>query len=167
MITIELDRTQLGAASGSLERLSKVVSDLQPVNDEIGAYLVGSAQRRFDLQHGPDGTPWKKSIRVSENGGQTLRVDGDLLQRRIAHRATSDTVEVGLNTPWAWVHQLGATIHAKSVTNLKFRIGDRWISKPSVTIPARPFLGINAEDDEEIDGIVMLRLEDALAGKPA
>lgn len=166
MITIEFDRLLDARVDATLERLSKAVGNLQPTNDDIGAYLVGSTQRRFALQHGPDGTPWKPSIRAREESGQTL-LKSRRLHDTIAHRATSDTIEVGSNLIYAGVHQLGATIHAKNVKNLKFRIGDRWISKPSVTIPARPFLGIDAEDIEEIDGIVMLHLQDAVDGKPA
>lgn len=164
--SIEIDRRQLGAASDAFERLSKVVSDLQPTNDAIGAYIVASTQRRFERQAGPDGTAWKPSQRAIAQSGQTLRDTGRLF-KSIAHRATSDLVEVGSNLIYAGVHQFGATIHAKKGPNLKFKIGDHWISKPSVTIGARPYLGINAEDVREIGAIVFGDLEAAREGKPA
>jgi phage gpG-like protein len=40
------------------------------------------------------------------------------------------------------VHQFGATIQAKHAAYLRFVVGGKWVSKKEVTIPARPFLGI-------------------------
>jgi phage gpG-like protein len=37
------------------------------------------------------------------------------------------------------VHQFGATIRAKNVPFLRFRIGEQWVSKKQVTIPPRSF----------------------------
>ena len=51
--------------------------------------------------------------------------------------------------------------------NLKFQIMGRWVSKPSVVIPARPFLGINQEDELEIDAIVQADLAAAFGGSGA
>ena len=82
----------------------------------------------------------------------------------IAHRATPDQVEVGSNVHYAGVHQFGATIHAKNVKNLRFRVAGRWVSKPSVSIPPRPYLGIDNEDIAEIDAIVQANLQAAAGG---
>ncbi|MBX9944947.1 MAG: phage virion morphogenesis protein [Reyranella sp.] len=166
MITYQFDRAQLGAARAGLERLSKTLVDLWQTMDAIGAYLVASTQRRFERQAGPDGTPWKPSIRAQIEGGWTL-LDSGHLRSSIAHAATRDTVEVGSNRIYAAIHQLGGTIRARNAPNLRFRIGGRWISKPSVTIPARPFLGLDQEDELEIDAIVQADLEAAVAGRPA
>lgn len=38
-----------------------------------------------------------------------------------------------------WVQNFGMTIHAVNVKYLRFRIGDQWVSKAQVTIPARAF----------------------------
>ena len=58
------------------------------------------------------------------------------------------------NLIYAATHQFGdeRTIRAKKGKHLKFQIGDRWISKPqvSVKIPAREFLGISQQDDMDI-----------------
>jgi phage gpG-like protein len=59
-------------------------------------------------------------------------------------------VVVGTNAPYAGVHQRGATIRAKPGKRLAFRIGRATIFARSVTIPARPFLGVSQEDREEI-----------------
>jgi phage gpG-like protein len=64
---------------------------------------------------------------------------------------------------YAAIHQLGGTIAAKDAPYLKFKIGDRWASKKSVTIPARPFLGLDDDDEREIVRIG----EDWIAGEAA
>lgn len=40
---------------------------------------------------------------------------------------------------FAHIHDKGATIRAKNATYLRFKVGDRWASKKSVTIPQRRF----------------------------
>lgn len=42
--------------------------------------------------------------------------------------------------PYARIHEYGGVIHATNAEYLTFRIADQWISVPSVTIPARPYL---------------------------
>lgn len=166
MISLLVDRAQLGAAAGALDRLSRVVTDLWSTMDAIGAYLVSSTQRRFDRQADPNGQRWLPSIRVRLHGGMTLQ-DSGALKASIAHIAYRDAVEVGSNRIYAAIHQLGGIIRAKNVKNLRFRIGERWITKPSVTIPARAFLGIDPRDQVEIEAIVVADLEAAQTGKPA
>lgn len=166
MITIEYDRGQLGAAKAGLERLSKTISDLWSTLDAIGAYLVASAHRRFERQVGPDGKPWAPSIRAQIEGGWTL-LDSGRLRASLTWLAGRHSVEVGTNVIYAAIHQLGGTIRAKNAPNLRFQIAGRWISKPSVVIPARPFLGIDQEDELEIDAIVQADLAAAIAGRPA
>lgn len=164
MISLQVNRDQLGAASTKLERLQRALGDLWRTMDAIGAYLASSTQRRFQAGVAPDGAPWVPSIRARTEGGKTMMLSGQLAAS-IAHEATRDSVEVGSNRVYAAVHQLGATIHAKNVPNLRFRIGARWISKPSVTIPARPFLGLDDRDRQEIEAIVADDLAAAEAGR--
>jgi phage virion morphogenesis protein len=166
MITLQVDRAQLGRAAGGLERLSRVLGDLWSTMDKIGAYLVSSVQRRFQAGVAPDGSPWVPSIRAATQGGKTMMLSGQLAAS-LAHEAGRDQVEVGSNKVYAGIHQLGGTIFAKNAPNLRFRIGERWISKPSVTIPARPFLGIDERDQVEIEAIVDADLAAAEAGRPS
>ena len=66
---------------------------------------------------------------------------------------------VGTNSIYAATHQFGdphRVIRAKKKKNLKFKINGQWVSKKNVVvnIPARPFLGISEEDDEDIRSIL-------------
>lgn len=49
----------------------------------------------------------------------------------------------GLNASvvYAATHEYGATIRAKSGKYLRFKIGNQWVSKKQVKIPARPMVG--------------------------
>ncbi|MBK8157985.1 MAG: phage virion morphogenesis protein [Rhodospirillaceae bacterium] len=141
------------AAKAELARLEHVAADPQPIMDAIGAGLVTSTQMRFEQEQGPDGNPWPRSIRAIAEGGSTLRKSARLYQS-ITHRATASQVEVGTNVIYAAVHQFGAKIVAKAAKGLRFKIGDMWVTKRSVTIPARPFLGIGAGDREMIVDVI-------------
>jgi len=144
---------------GALARLAERGEQRLGLMEQIGAALLLSTQMRFEAERGPDGNPWPPSIRALAEGGKTLRDDGQLVGS-LTYSATNEGVEIGTNVIYAAIHQQGGTIKAKSADNLTFRIGDRWISKAEVTIPARPFLGIDDDDMTEIAAI----LSDYLAG---
>ena len=148
-----LDETlaTLGRAAGAMD-------DATPLYDEIGAAMVLSTQQRFENSTGPGGSPWPASIRAQTEGGKTL-IDSTRLLASITHIPGPNFVEIGTNVLYAAVHQLGAVIKAVNFDNLTFKIGDQFISKPEVTIPARPFLGIDDDDESEILAIIRDWLE--------
>lgn len=131
--------------------------------DAIGLYLESSTDQRFETETGPDGRRWDPSIRAEFEGGKTL-TDSARLRQSIAHVATRDRVEIGTNVIYAGVHQKGATIAGRGGP-LTFRLpgGLGFVSPFEVTIPARPFLGIDADDEDEIIAIA----EDFFAGAVA
>ena len=61
-------------------------------------------------------------------------------------RGYPDRAEVGTNDIKAAIHQLGGIIRAKNKPFLKFKIGNQWVQKKEVRIPARPFLMVQDED---------------------
>lgn len=157
-VTVRLDGDwkRMARALGQLGRI-----DWRDLNEEIGELLVSSVRDRFRRGVGPDGRPWKPSIRARKEGGQTLR-DTGLLANSIHYRADSRRVEVGTNDKRARVHQQGMTIRAKRAKALRFQIGEQWFIRRHVTIPARPFLGISQQDEQDIDEAVQRRIEEAL-----
>ena len=68
----------------------------------------------------------------------------------IDYAAGADQVETGSGLIYASVHQDGATIKAKDAKALAFMIGNEQVFAQSVTIPARPFLGLSADNAEEL-----------------
>lgn len=115
----------------------------------IGNAIKESTRLRFHDGRGPSGIPWKPVIR----GGSPLRNTG-LLMNSVSSQVTGNSVFVGVPYFWAAVHQFSATITAKTAPFLRFKVGGRWASKRSVTIPARPIFGISVDDRIELIGII-------------
>lgn len=114
--------------------------------DEIGFNLVENAQLRFIDGVSPDGEAWVQSIRAKQQGGQTL-IDKGQLRSSLTHVIHEDGVEYGTNLPYAAPNHYGATIKAVNAPFLAFKIGSKFVKKKSVTLPARPFVGISQEDE--------------------
>lgn len=117
--------------------------------EAIGMSLVVSTQRRFEEQHGPDGTPWPPSLRALATGGKTL-IDRARLFRSISFEASDTGVAVGTNVIYGAIHQLGGEIIQPSFPR-------------TIRMPARPYLGLDDDDEVEIVRIG----EDHLAGEGA
>ena len=149
-------RIELTGADAAIARLAKAEAALEAplgMYEAIGEAMVTSTKLRFDDGAGPDGSPWPISLRAQFEGGKTL-VDKAALVGSITHIASADQVEWGTNLDYAATHQFGATITPKSADALRFSIpGIGFIVSQSVTIPARPFIGLNDEDETEIERI--------------
>lgn len=166
-ISIRLD----GETEELLARLQSMENvDKAGVMNAIAEGLRTSTVERFSKQETPDGTKWEPSIRASgggtawdrntksiRKGGKTLLLSS-ALRTSIKSEADSTGAAVGTNLVYAATHQFGdeRTIRAKKGKYLRFQIGGRWVSVPSVriNIPARPFLGISKTDEEEIREIL-------------
>lgn len=145
-----------------LEDLLDRTEDLSPLMAQIGAYGEESTVHRFETQTGPDGKRWEPSARAKASGGQTL-VDKGRLRSSITWNAGRDHAEWGTNVIYASTHQEGATIRAKGGGRLGFVIpGIGFRSPHEVVIPARPFIGIDDEDDAEISNIITDYLAEAI-----
>lgn len=149
-------------AQRTMAELLDRTGDLEPPMARIGAYGEESTIYRFETERGPDGDPWEPSERAKRTGGQTL-TDTARLRQSITWRASRSEAEWGTNLIYAGVHQDGATIRAKGGGRLGFVIPGLGFRAPEeVVIPARPFLGVNAEDEDEIDAIVHDYIAEAL-----
>jgi phage virion morphogenesis protein len=105
-----------------------------------------STRRRFRTQKDPEGNPWKKGRKT---GGRTLTKDGHL-SGSTSNRATSSEASWGVNRVYAAIHQFGGIIKPKSKKALRFKVAGGFVTTKQVTIPARPFLGISADDRDDI-----------------
>ncbi len=153
-ISVRIDG-EVGELLSRLNRMSGI--DKAGVMNAIAEGLRTSTLERFRSEESPEGTKWKPSIRAERQGGKTLTKSAGL-KNSIKAQADGTGAAVGTNLAYAATHQFGdeRTIRAKTGRYLRFQIGDRWVSVPSVrvNIPARPFLGIGREDEEEIKEIL-------------
>ena len=147
-----------------MKRLGRIASvDKAGINNAIAEGLRTSTIERFQAEKSPEGKKWKQSIRAREEGGKTL-IKSAALRSSIRSEASAEGLAVGTNDIRAATHQFGDTriIKAKRKKALRFRINGRWVSKKEVkvTIPARPFLGVSEEDEEEIKKLLGKALEE-------
>ena len=150
-------RFEISGAEVTLGVIARTVAktdDARGLYDAIGGSLVASTQKRFEDEEDPTGTPWPDSLRKILLGGKTLSVRGGAggLLGSLTHEASATGVAVGSNAIHAAIHQLGGVIRAKTAKGLRFRAPGKggWVRKMAVTIPARPYLGLSGDDEQEI-----------------
>jgi phage virion morphogenesis protein len=136
----------------------KQYKDIKPQLSAIGDYLELTTDERFDKQRAPNGRRWAalssayakrkaKDPRKKKSAG-ILELTGGM-RRSIKKTVGKTSVEIG---------------PTKSATPfIKLKAGVHQYGSPSRNIPARPFLGLTAEDKKEILGILSLPPE-RLAG---
>ncbi|PZQ45162.1 MAG: phage virion morphogenesis protein [Micavibrio aeruginosavorus] len=137
-----------------LKALRKVSSPAtrREILDTLGSYGVSSTQQRFREKKTPEGASWKESRRASQ-GGQTLR-DRNYLYRSLSYLASDKSVEWGTNLIYAAIHQFGGIIRPKNGGVLVFQGLNGFVFTKKVTIPARPYMGINNDDRSEMGELI-------------
>ena len=115
-----------------LQKMTKKTEDTAPVMAEIANSLYNITMDSFSEQKSPSGVPWKRlsaaTLKRKKHPGKILYETGQL-HRRIYTRSDNDRAEIGVNLPYAAIHQFG---------------GNAGRGK-KVVIPARPYFPL--EDD--------------------
>jgi len=161
MPRIEVDHQ---AVRASLSRLAQAVESPQKALYGIGEWLRASSQARFTSQTAPDGTPWLPLQHwykqgKSKNQDKVLTLNG-YLRNTLTFQVEGDAVLVGSNLEYAAIHQFGGTIRPRVKKALAVGGG----AVASVTIPARPYLGVSDDDADEIASLISDYLAGALDG---
>lgn len=139
-----------GGFKEAVDRASSGVSDAQGLMTKIGQAMKGQTVRRFHAGVSPEGEAWapvknprKDSKGQPRKGAAKPLVDTGRLRNSISFSASAFDVHVGSNVVYARIHQLGGQAGRGR----------------KVTIPARPYLGLSEEDQEEIAALVQEHLE--------
>jgi phage virion morphogenesis protein len=147
-----------------LAQLSAAAADLTQPMKQLSAELETSTVARFDSNIGPDGVPWEPSQRAlgytsqkrggkSANAfGKTLVESGDL-RSSITSDWGRDFLTIGVEASF------GAGIYA-----VIHQFGGQAGRNKSVTLPARPYLGLSDSDNDMILDILSQHLGQPLAG---
>jgi phage virion morphogenesis protein len=144
------------AVLDKLAALRRLGADLRPVFLEIGQHLDRSTRERWDRAEAPDGRKWaplqpSTLARKKKNADKILVLNAHL-RDTLAAQATADSLKFGSNRVYAAVHQFGAQKGAFGLFSIvRTR---RQVPIPWGDIPARPFLGISADDRAEILAIL-------------
>lgn len=163
-----------------LQQISRRVSNLSPIMRTIGDRVV--AQTKFRFKAGgpaPDGTAWAPPKTRNPKRVRTLTVSGHLRDSIRPQMQGPASVAIGTNKVYAAIHQLGGGITQGARSELFVR--NRYVrgakkgsfkkgttagrgftyKERKIIIPARPFLGLSAENSREILDI----LNEYIAGR--
>lgn len=147
-----------GEITAALNRLLARGNDLTEPMAAIAAVMESATEEAFANQADPTtGVPWAPlsdttQTQRSKQGswpGQVLQVSGGLAAS-IESQSDSHSASIGTNKIYAPVHFFGAS---------KGEFGN---GAPWGDIPARPFLGLSNEDENDILGILDQFLADGL-----
>jgi phage virion morphogenesis protein len=168
-LTIRLENAASAALQALIDRVGAPIGFLSDIGDD----LVDSAKARIANQTGaPDGTPWAplSPRTLKRKKGTRILYERGHLFGSIRKEATDDQVAIGSPTVYAAIHQLGGTIQKQAGS--RYAVGrrfarreqpggaDRAIGAHTITIPARPYLGVSAADES----LILSKVEDWLAG---
>lgn len=138
----------LSKLKGNLKKKIDKLQDLTQFFKSVGDYVVRQTQNeRFEKEQSPEGVKWKplsqarhkQRLKRHKTGKYKILRDHGELRRSIKEQVSvaKDHVIIGSNLQYAAIHQFGGTIHFKKKKGL-------------VTIPARPYLGLNEKDKQHI-----------------
>lgn len=164
------------------------LNDPQPMFKDIGGYLMMAHRQRFDQQVSPDGIAWQALSprylkRKKKNRDKILRLDGRLAND-LRYQNSDTELLFGSNMAYAAIHQFGGTIDMPARSQQAYfkqakngTIGKRFVKKTKsnfaqwvtigaykIKIPARPWLGVSAEDESELLRITRKYLDRVIAG---
>lgn len=147
---IDIDVIGLERVSRVIGRLIETSHDVDPILRDIGEHLLNSTRERFAAEAGPDGRPWEElkpastAYKKKKRPNAGMLVWDNLLRGQLAYTVGARELTLGTNRPY------GARQH------FGFRGPDslgRYFDHP-----ARPWLGVSAEDEEEIVRILRQHL---------
>ncbi|HUN10661.1 MAG TPA: phage virion morphogenesis protein [Rhabdaerophilum sp.] len=141
----------IDARAEGLEAVDKALSRLDPLAsaellEGIARMVQEQTRRRItNEKRAPSGAAWPPN-----RTGTPILYRSGALTRSIDYAISGDAAIVGSGLVYAGIHQRGGTITPKKAKRLVFRMGNKTIFARKVTIPARPYLGLSAENAEDV-----------------
>lgn len=169
MIKAEIEANEVKAA---LARLAGAVSDMKPLMQELGEIMIDRTKGNFKEGQSPDGQKWadKTPTTIAAYMARKDPVDSrplfgpsKQLSTQIFYEVDPAEVRWGSNLIYSAVMQFGAKKGAfgtKTGTNKKGR--EFSMPMPWGDIPARPYLGVGAEDSRLLIEAIEEYLADAV-----
>lgn len=158
LFTLDTRLEGLDAVDAALARLDPL--DGQSLLEGMARMIQEQTRRRIGSEkRGPDGKNW-----LPNRAGTSTLYRSGALSRSIDYSATGEAAIIGSGLVYAGIHQTGGTIKPKNAKRLVFRMGNKTIFAKQVKIPARPYLGISAENAEDILDAVATFLRRVLGG---
>ncbi|RWB50840.1 phage virion morphogenesis protein [Mesorhizobium sp.] len=167
------------AVMATLDRIERLAENPASIMASIASFLVSRTQRHFETETGPDGK-WKPlSPRTAarrtgrrRRGKDHILRDTNRLYSSITGESSDTEAAVGTNLIYGAIHQLGGEVkipaREQDIHLGRTNRGKRFVKASAkrketkrvtigahtITIPARPYLYLNDEDEAEIREIV-------------
>jgi len=174
-VIIKVDTSEVDKELSDLaKRLQNKTAILRSVAEEIQESVKDRIRKGGPA---PDGTPWaplSPAYLLRKKGKGILR-ESDILLNTLHWQFVGDSaVAVGSPLNYAAVHQLGHTFRRTQRPKKKPKTGSVYFKAKasrkkgdiklnfggySITIPARPYLGISSDDEKTIQDILKSYLE--------
>jgi phage gpG-like protein len=171
-ITIDIADTEAREAIGHMLGL---LQNPTPALDDIGEYLIVATKGRFATGTAPSGEKWKPNTALTlsrKKDTRPLHGESGRLGQEILKFVDQAEVEIGSNLIYAGVQQFGAKMgefgrYSQLSRRDRYEEGD-WRRKagtvkgfpiPWGDIPARPFIGLSADDAKNLLDIIQEHLE--------
>lgn len=143
-VALEITSTGLDEALLKIDGLAD--APRAELMEGIGRLVQEQTRRRIEEEKtAPDGSAWRPNL-----AGTPLLYASGALSRSIDYAASEESVQVGTGLVYARPHQDGAVIEPKNAPALAFRLGNRLIFSKRVRLPARPYVGLSADNQNEI-----------------
>ncbi|WP_224825597.1 phage virion morphogenesis protein [Cognatishimia sp. MH4019] len=147
-LAVEMQLTGLDRAAQAIERVTGF--DRFELMDVIGRLVQLQTRRRLKSEKiGPNGELWPHN----RKGSAPLYASG-ALHDSIDYQTGLGQVTIGSPLIYAAIHHFGGVIKAKIGKALAFMAGNKKVFAKSVTMPARPYLGISPANAREIEDVV-------------
>lgn len=159
--------------------------------EDIGEYIVRATRDRAARQVSPEGTPWsplspryQRYKQRKRPGVPMLKFDFHMLGDRFFSQIEGGDLLIGSTAPQAAIQHFGGEIKREArESDVYFRqerdgsVGNLFVRRSrsnfaqrvmipayTITMPARPWLGLSAEDEVEVLAIAEQHLTDGISG---
>lgn len=118
--------------------------------DIVGRTIQLQTRRRLEVEKtAPDGTAWKPN-----RAGSSILYASGTLSDSIDYMTRGREVHVGSPLPYAGIHHHGGVIKPKNGAVLVFTIGGKKVVVSKVVMPARPYMGLSADNIAECESVI-------------
>ena len=138
-----------------IQKLTSIENQLEKPRQLYG--LLGETLKkihtdRFKAEVAPDGKKWQPLSPITREikGNDQILKQGGYLSQKTAYNYDDNRLEFGSDAKYAKLHQFGGVIRPKKGKRLKFGKGSNTVYAKQSKIPARPWLGVNAQDEQKL-----------------
>ncbi|GAN97147.1 phage virion morphogenesis protein [Komagataeibacter europaeus NBRC 3261] len=139
----------------ALDAIAAIGTRPQAVLESIGLELHDRTVQRMERGVDPRGIRWETYAPLNPLYQESKETTHILIERgdlrdSIHSEVIGGSLLVGTDSVYGAIHQFGGVIRPKNAPALTFEMGGEIFHRGSVTIPARPYLGLGFGDEAAI-----------------